>query len=116
MHIEWPASVLKSLLLFNAAEGNKTFLSASECFEPPLSETPSTKPQAPEKFQIPNPNPQPDSGANGRRFVLSLELGIWSLLSGLLGFSKIEMLPFSTPDGPARLLRPSLTGTLCPHA
>src|SRR5207249_7319037 len=71
-----------------------------------LGETPSTKPQAPEKFQIPNPNPQPDSGANGRRVVLSLELGIWSLLSGLLGFSKIEMLPFSTPDGPARLLRP----------
>src|SRR5207245_6038202 len=24
--------------------------------------------------------------------------------------------PFSTPDSPARLLRPSLTGTLCPHA
>src|SRR6266446_5918145 len=54
MHIEWPASVLKSLLLFNTAEGNKTFLSACELFEPPLSETPSTKPQAPEKSKSPN--------------------------------------------------------------
>jgi hypothetical protein len=35
-------------------------------FEPPLSETPSFKPQAPEKFQISkHQTPKTDAGANG---------------------------------------------------
>jgi hypothetical protein len=45
-------------------------------FEPPLSETPSTKPQAPEKFQISNTKPQKtDAEANGGKSVF--ELGAW---------------------------------------
>jgi len=39
-------------------------------FEPPLSETPSTNSQAPEKFQISNSKPQPiDAVANGAQVV-----------------------------------------------
>src|SRR2546427_10896530 len=45
-------------------------------FEPPLSETPSTKPQAPEKFQISNAKPQKQMpGQTARRSVF--ELGAW---------------------------------------
>src|SRR6266581_6778721 len=71
-------------------------------FEPPLSETPSSKPQAPEKFPISSPKPQKtDAGANGALvgFELglgaSLELGVWNLelFAWALSFSKIEMRP-----------------------
>jgi len=55
-------------------------------FELPPSETPSTKPQAPEKFQISkHQTPKTDAGANGAgRFLslelgASLELGVWIL-------------------------------------
>src|SRR5437899_11843756 len=66
---------------------------ASQFFEPPLSETPSPKPQAPEKFQISNTkgrNQMP--GQTARRSVFDLgiwcffeawSLGIWSFLPGL---------------------------------
>ena len=67
-------------------------------FEPPLSETPSTKPQAPEKLPISNTNPQKQMpGQTARRSVFelgaSLELGIWNLelFAWALSFSKIEM-------------------------
>ena len=43
-------------------------------FEPPLSETPSTKPQAPEKFQISNPE---NSCRGQRRSRPVFELGAW---------------------------------------
>src|SRR5258707_644965 len=50
-------------------------------FEPPLSETPSTKPQAPEKLQISNAKPQKQMpGQTARRSVF--ELGAWSLEFG----------------------------------
>src|SRR5438093_4119917 len=55
-------------------------------FEPTLSETPSTKPQAPEKFQISNTEPQNRCRGKRRagRFLslelgASLELGVWNL-------------------------------------
>src|SRR5438132_13840136 len=50
-------------------------------FEPPLSETPSPKPQAPEKFQNSNTEPQNQMpGQTARRSVF--ELGAWSLVLG----------------------------------
>src|SRR5438876_1744330 len=68
-------------------------------FEPPLSETPSTKPQAPEKVQIlKHQTPKTDAGANGTQiWFLSLELGassklgVWNLelVAWALSFSKI---------------------------
>src|SRR5882672_5635792 len=64
-------------------------------FEPPLSETPSRKPQAPEKFQISSPKLQKtDAVANG----VQVDFGAWSLELGgfawALCFSKIGMRPF----------------------
>src|SRR2546425_10316908 len=78
-----------------------------EVFEPPLSETPSTKTQAPEKFQLSNPKPPKRMpGQTARRPVFELgawcflgawslvlpwclELGIWSLLPGLSASQKL---------------------------
>src|SRR5439155_9134644 len=70
-------------------------------FEPSLSETPSTstKPQAPEKFQISNTNPpkQTRGKRSAGRFLslelgASLELGTWTLelVAWALGFLKID--------------------------
>jgi len=67
-------------------------------FEPLLSETPSTKPQAPEKFQISNTKPQnqmPGQTARSSVFELgaSLELGAWNLelFAWALNISNIEL-------------------------
>jgi hypothetical protein len=71
-------------------------------FELPLSETPSTKLQAPEKFQ--NSNTKPQNKCRGQRRAgrflslelrASLELGVWNLelVAWALSFSKIEMRP-----------------------
>src|SRR2546426_5856651 len=49
-------------------------LAVSQFFEPPSSETPSTKPQAPEKFQISSTKP-PNRCRGKRRQVF--ELGAW---------------------------------------
>src|SRR5437879_2494075 len=71
----------------------------------PLSETPRTKPQAPEKFQISSPNlPKQMPGQTARRSIWSLELGAslefgaWNLelFAWALSFARIEMpLPVS---------------------
>jgi hypothetical protein len=70
--------------------------STSQLFEPPLSETPSTEAQAPEKFQISSPEPQKHRpGQTARRSAFSFELGaslefgIWSFLPGLSAFQKL---------------------------
>src|SRR6266581_390417 len=71
-------------------------------FEPPLRKTPSTKPQAPEKFQISNTKPQIRCRGKRRagRFLsfelgASLELGDWELgaFCWALRFSKVETRP-----------------------
>src|SRR2546427_12563177 len=75
-------------------------------FEPPLSETPSTKPQAPEKFQISNTKPQKQMpGQTARRSVFELGtwcfFGAWSLEFGAccLGSQFIDNsdAPFAPP-------------------
>src|SRR5438552_12695981 len=72
--------------------------------EPVSSETPSTKPQAPVKFQISNTKPQIRCRGKRRagRFLslelgASLELGVWNweLVARALSFSKIEKRPCS---------------------
>jgi len=90
-------------------------------FEPPLSETPSTKPQAPEKFrnrntknqdpntkEIPSSKLQTAARASSLELLWSLELGVWclglgaslelgvwnlELVAWALSFSKIEIRP-----------------------
>src|SRR5437667_9954594 len=73
-------------------------------FGPPPSKTPSTKPQAPEKFKSQTPNPKNRCGGQRRagrfqslEFGASLELGVWNgeLVAWALSFSKIEMRPVS---------------------
>jgi hypothetical protein len=64
-------------------------------FEPPLSETPSTKPQAPEKFrnrntknqapntkEIPSSKLQTSARASSLELGASLEFGAWCLVFG----------------------------------
>jgi hypothetical protein len=68
------------------------FAGACSGFDPPLSETPSTKHQAPEKFQISNTNLQNRFRAKrraGLSLAWSLEFGIGSLLSELLASKKL---------------------------
>src|SRR5437667_6430130 len=78
------------------------FAGAFSVFDPPLSETPSTKPQAPEKFQISDTKPTKQvPGKTPRRPVFGLELGasfelgVWDLelVTSALGFSTIEISP-----------------------
>src|SRR6266576_78751 len=88
MHIEWPAIVLKSLLEFNAAEGNNSVFkltaaerntkhqTASSREVPELKhQKPSSKHQRTPKFQAPNHGPRFELGA-------SLVFGVWCLMSG----------------------------------
>src|SRR5439155_22205246 len=86
-------------LVTTEPEQSGSFFNLRE-LEPPLSETPSTKPQAPEKFQISNTNLK--NKCRGKRRVqrfLSLELFAWAL-----SFSKTEMflLSFRAPNSALR--------------
>src|SRR5213596_845743 len=75
------------------------FAGAFSVFDPPLSETPSTHPQAPEKFrnrntknqapntkEIPSSKLQTAARASSLELGASLEFGAWSLVFGIWCF------------------------------
>src|SRR6266436_1969479 len=70
-------------------------LAGSQSISRRLAKTPSTKPQAPEKFQISKTKPQKDAGAKGEGRFLSLELGA----SLEFGVWILELAVVSSPGG-----------------
>ena len=91
--------------------GSQSLARRISVFEPPPSETPSTKPQAPEKSrnrntknQAPNTKDIPSSklqtaaGASSLELLWSLELGVWCLRPGAsleLGVWNLELVAWA---------------------
>src|SRR6266550_358428 len=76
--------------LWARGERTKHLIPTTKLQRNPGIETPKTKLQPPKKSQVPSSKPQPALRAWSLELLWSLELGVWSLLPGLLDSQKLR--------------------------